>query len=52
MGCHAHKARALLTGSDLLDQGMALVTIIADGLLYTVEEFALTIINTRTDRWY
>ena len=25
MGCHAHKARALLTGSDLLDQGMALV---------------------------
>ena len=52
MGCHAHKARALLTGSDLLDQGMALVTIIADGRVYTVEEFALTIINTRTNRRY
>jgi len=52
MGCHAHKARALLTGSDLLDQGMALVTIIADRRVYMVEEFALTIINTRTNRRY
>jgi hypothetical protein len=47
-----HKARALPTGSDLLDQGMALVTIIADGSVYMVEEFALTIINTRTNRRY
>ena len=52
MGCHAHKARALLTGNDLLDQGMALVTIIADGCVYMVEEFALTITNTRTNRRY
>jgi hypothetical protein len=41
MGCYAHKARALLTGSDLLDQGMALVTIIANGSVYMVEELPL-----------
>jgi len=29
----------------LLDNGMAIVTVIADGRVYTVEEFALTIIN-------
>ena len=52
MGCHAHKAGALLIGSDLLDQCMALVTIIADGGVYMVKEFALTIINTRTNRRY
>jgi hypothetical protein len=42
-----HKARALLTGSDRLDQGMALVAIIADGSVYMVEEFALSIVKDR-----
>ena len=36
---------ALQAANDLLSQGMALVTIIADGRVYTNEEFALTIIN-------
>jgi hypothetical protein len=48
MGCHAHKARTLLTGSDLLDQAMALVTIIS---FYMVEEFALSIVKHRNQRY-
>jgi hypothetical protein len=31
---------------------MALATIIADGSVYMVEEFALSIVNTRTNRRY
>ena len=30
--------------TDLLENGMAFVTIIADGRVYTVEEFSLTIL--------
>jgi hypothetical protein len=33
--------------NDLLAGGMAFVTIIAEGRVYTVEEFALTILNSR-----
>jgi hypothetical protein len=36
---------ALRAGRDLLDRGMVVVTIIADGRVYTVDEFALTISN-------
>jgi hypothetical protein len=36
---------ALETASDFLNQGIPFVTIIADGRVYTVEEFAMTIIN-------
>ena len=34
---------ALEAARDLLDNGMVIVTVIADGRFYTVEEFALTI---------
>jgi hypothetical protein len=36
---------ALRTAKDFLDQGLPFVTIIGDGHIYTVEEFALTILN-------
>jgi len=36
---------ALRAGRDLLDRGMVVVTIIGDGHVYTVDEFALTFIN-------
>jgi hypothetical protein len=36
---------ALQTANDFLNQGIPFVTIIADGRVYTVEEFAMTIIN-------
>jgi hypothetical protein len=36
---------ALRTARDFLDQGLPFVTIIGDGHVYTVEEFALTILN-------
>jgi hypothetical protein len=36
---------ALQAGRDLLDRGMVVVTIIADGRVYTVDEFAVTISN-------
>ena len=36
---------ALRAAKDFLDQGFLFVTIISDGHVYTVEEFALTIIN-------
>ena len=36
---------ALEAANDFLNQGMPFVTIVADGRMYTVEEFALTIIN-------
>ncbi|MBR1279030.1 hypothetical protein [Bradyrhizobium sp. AUGA SZCCT0283] len=38
---------ALKAARDLFDQGMAFVTIIADGRVYTVDEFALTISDPR-----
>jgi hypothetical protein len=36
---------ALRTARDLLDRGMVVVTVIGDGCVYTVDEFALTFIN-------
>jgi hypothetical protein len=39
------RADALAAAKDFLDQGMPFVTIVADGRVYTAEEFALTVIN-------
>jgi hypothetical protein len=36
---------ALRTAKESLDQGLPFVTIICDGHIHTVEEFALTILN-------
>ena len=36
---------ALRAAKNFLDQGFPFVTIISDGHVYTVEEFALTILN-------
>jgi hypothetical protein len=36
---------ALETANDFLNQGLPFVTIIADGRVYSAEEFALTVIN-------
>ena len=36
---------ALATANDFLNRGFPFVTIVGDGRVYTVEEFALTIIN-------
>ena len=36
---------ALETANDFLKQGIPFVTIIADGRIYTVKEFAMSIIN-------
>jgi hypothetical protein len=38
---------ALQAAQDFIDHGLPFVTIIGDGLVYSVEEFALTIINDR-----
>jgi hypothetical protein len=38
---------ALQAAQELLDGGMAVVTIIGDGRVYTLEEFALAFINER-----
>jgi len=38
---------AMRAAYDLLEGGMAFVTIIAEGRVYTVEEFALTILDPR-----
>jgi hypothetical protein len=35
--------------TDMLDHGMAFVTIIAEGRVYTVEEFALTVLDAKRD---
>jgi hypothetical protein len=40
---------AMETANDFLSQGIPFVTIIADGRIYTAEEFALTIINGDRD---
>ena len=37
---------ALETANDFLRRGFPFVTIVGDGRVYTVEEFALTIINS------
>ena len=39
------RAEALKAANDFLDQGMPFVTVIADRRVYTVEQFALTIID-------
>jgi hypothetical protein len=39
------REEALAAAKDFLDQGMPFVTIVADGRVYTAEEFALTVIN-------
>ena len=39
------RAAALKAALEFLDQGMPFVTIVADGRVYTAEEFALTVIN-------
>jgi hypothetical protein len=39
------RKEALEAATKFLDEGMPFVTIVADGRVYTVEEFALTIIN-------
>lgn len=44
----ASREEAVQTAKDFLDQGLPFVTIIGDGCVYTVEEFALTVINDRT----
>ena len=41
----ASRKDALETANDFLKQGIPFVTIIADGRVYTVEEFAMSIIN-------
>jgi hypothetical protein len=44
------RADALKTANEFLDRGLPFVTIIGDGHVYTIEEFALTIINERMPR--
>jgi hypothetical protein len=39
------RPEALEAARGLLDNGMVVVTVIADGRVYTVDEFALTIID-------
>jgi hypothetical protein len=39
------RTEALQAARDLLDRGMVVVTVIGDGRVYTVDEFALTFIN-------
>ena len=39
------RQEALQAASELLGRGMVLVTVIADGRVYTMEEFRLTIID-------
>jgi len=39
------RPEALQVARDLLDRGMVVVTVIGDGRVYTVDEFALTFIN-------
>ena len=39
------RPEALQVARDLLDRGMVVVTVIGDGRVYTIEEFALTFID-------
>jgi hypothetical protein len=41
------RLEAMQAATDLLAQGMAFVTIVAEGRVYTVEEFALTFLDSR-----
>ena len=41
----SREEEALQAASDFLDKGMPFVTIVADGRVYTAEEFARTVIN-------
>ena len=41
------RQEAMQAATDLLENGMAFVTIIAEGRVYTVEEFALTVMEPR-----
>jgi hypothetical protein len=41
------RVEAWIAVSDLLDRGMADVTIVADGRVYTTREFALTLLDPR-----
>jgi hypothetical protein len=41
------RQEAMQAATDLLENGMAFVTIIAEGRVYTVEEFALTVPEPR-----
>ena len=43
------RQEAMQAATDLLENGMAFVTIIAEGRVYTVEEFALTVLDRETD---
>ena len=43
------RQEAMQAATDLLDHGMAFVTIIAEGRIYTVEEFALTVLDAKRD---
>ena len=43
------RQEAMQAATDLLDHGMAFVTIIAEGRVYTVEEFALTVLDAKRD---
>lgn len=46
----ATREDALQTARDFLDQGLPFVTIIGDGCVYTVEEFAMTIFGPGDQR--
>ena len=41
------REEALETASDFLNRGFPFVTVVADGRVYTVDEFAMTLINGR-----
>lgn len=41
------RMEAIKAAQGLLDDGMAFVTVVADGQVYTLEEFALTIVDPR-----
>jgi hypothetical protein len=41
------REEALETASDFLNRGFPFVTVVADGRVYTVEEFAKTVIDGR-----
>ena len=46
----ATRKEALETANDFLKQGLPFVTVVADGRLYTVEEFANTLIDSEQER--
>jgi hypothetical protein len=45
----ATRAEALQAANDFLNQGMPFVTVIADSRVYTVEQFALTLVDRVDD---